>query len=158
MPDRSRPLRILHIVGRMNRGGVETWLMNLLRTVSRDSWQMDFLVGDPTPADYDEEIRQRGARIFPCPLQNPFLYIFRLIGILRKFGPYDAIHSHADLTLVQKLCHGCATHRLVQVSVIKHNEGCVPTQLKRHTFHVGATDGQSPNVLAYRGRSGEREE
>lgn len=94
MPDRSRPLRILHIVGRMNRGGVETWLMNLLRTVSRDSWQMDFLVGDPTPADYDEEIRQRGARIFPCPLQNPFLYIFRLIGILRKFGPYDAIHSH----------------------------------------------------------------
>ena len=41
MPDRSRPLKILHIVGRMNRGGVETWLMNLLRTVSRDSWQMD---------------------------------------------------------------------------------------------------------------------
>ena len=94
MPDRSRPLKILHIVGRMNRGGVETWLMNLLRTVSRDSWQMDFLAGDPTPADYDEEIRQRGARILPCPLQNPFLYVFRLVGILRKFGPFDVIHSH----------------------------------------------------------------
>lgn len=94
MPDRSRPLKILHIVGRMNRGGVETWLMNLLRTVSRDSWQMDFLAGDPTPADYDEEIRQRGARILPCPLQNPLLYVFRLVGILRKGGPYDVIHSH----------------------------------------------------------------
>ena len=94
MEQRARPVKILHIVGRMNRGGVETWLMNLLRTVDRQSWQMDFLVGDPTPADYDEEIRQRGARIFHCPVGNPFLYLFRLNQILRTNGPYDVIHSH----------------------------------------------------------------
>ncbi len=91
---RTRPIKILHIVGRMNRGGVETWLMNLLRTVDRDCWQMDFLAGDPTPADYDEEIRQRGGRIIRCPVGNPFLYMLRLIRILRSTGPYDVIHSH----------------------------------------------------------------
>jgi hypothetical protein len=36
--------RILHVVGSMDRGGIETWLMHILRNANRQRLQMDFLV------------------------------------------------------------------------------------------------------------------
>jgi hypothetical protein len=33
---KPRPLRILQVVGGMNRAGTETWLMHILRQVDRD--------------------------------------------------------------------------------------------------------------------------
>ena len=36
------PIRILHAVGGMNRGGVETWLMHVLRRIDRRRFKMDF--------------------------------------------------------------------------------------------------------------------
>ena len=93
--NQARPMKVLHVVGRMNRGGVETWLMRLLRIMDRESWQMDFLVGDPVHASFDDEIKQRGSKILYCPLvRNPLLYSFRLFQTLKTNGPYDVIHSH----------------------------------------------------------------
>ena len=45
----TRPLRILQVVGNLNRGGTETWLMNVLRHLDRDRYQMDFLVRHKPP-------------------------------------------------------------------------------------------------------------
>ena len=33
------PIKILHVVGRMDRGGTEALLMNLLRTIDRTKFQ-----------------------------------------------------------------------------------------------------------------------
>ena len=63
----QRPIRILHIVGGMNRGGVETWLMHVLRHIDRERYQMDFLVQKTAPGAYDDEIRALGSRIIACP-------------------------------------------------------------------------------------------
>ena len=54
---KQRPIRILHVVGGMNRGGVETWLMHVLRHIDRDRFQMDFLVHTEKPCPYDDEAR-----------------------------------------------------------------------------------------------------
>jgi hypothetical protein len=43
-PTKSKSIRVLHVLGGMNRGGIETWLMNILRSIDRDRIQMDFLV------------------------------------------------------------------------------------------------------------------
>jgi hypothetical protein len=43
-PTVLRPVRILHVVMRMDRGGIETSLMQLLKTVDRQRYPMDFLV------------------------------------------------------------------------------------------------------------------
>jgi len=32
--------RILHVIGRMDRRGVETWLMNVLRYIDRERFHM----------------------------------------------------------------------------------------------------------------------
>ncbi len=91
----SRPVRILHVVGSMNRGGVETWLMHVLRHIDRERFQMDFLVHTDEPAAYDDEIRALGSRIIPCLAPNrPWQYARTLRRILRDEGSYDVVHSH----------------------------------------------------------------
>ncbi|NLE99740.1 MAG: glycosyltransferase family 1 protein, partial [Anaerolineales bacterium] len=86
---------ILHIVGGMNRGGVETWLMHVLRHIDRERYQMDFLVHTLEPCAYDDEIRALGSRIIAClrPSQ-PLRYARNLRRVLRQNGPYDVVHSH----------------------------------------------------------------
>jgi glycosyltransferase involved in cell wall biosynthesis len=88
-------VRILHVVGGMIRGGIETWLMHILRHIDRDRFQMDFLVHTDQTCAYDEEIRSFGSRVISCPhLSQPWTYASHLKRILREYGPYDIIHSH----------------------------------------------------------------
>src|SRR5687767_5193598 len=89
--------RILNIVGRMDRGGVETWLMHVLRHIDRERFQMDFLVHTDQPSAYDDEIRSLGAKIIPCPYpsyRRPWAYARSFKQILREQERYDVIHSH----------------------------------------------------------------
>ncbi|MBD6618269.1 glycosyltransferase family 1 protein [Komarekiella sp. 'clone 1'] len=92
----SKPsIRILQVVGGMNRAGTETWLMHILRHIDRDRFQIDFLVHTTKPCAYDQEIRTLGGQIIPClkPSQ-PLLYARNFRRILDEYGPYDIIHSH----------------------------------------------------------------
>jgi glycosyltransferase involved in cell wall biosynthesis len=95
VPVNHRPIRVLHVVGGMNRGGAETWLMNVLRNIDRQRFQMDFLVHRNEPCAYDDEVLALGSKIIPClsPSQ-PWLYARNFRQILRKYGPYDVVHSH----------------------------------------------------------------
>lgn len=91
----SRPIRILHVVGAMNRGGTETWLMNVLRHIDRERFQMDFLVHTEGRAAYDDEIEALGSRIRFCgPLCNKHRYARRFLEIVQEHGRYDVVHSH----------------------------------------------------------------
>jgi glycosyltransferase involved in cell wall biosynthesis len=92
---KQHPIRILHVVGGMNRGGVETWLMHVLRHIDRDRFQMDFLVHTEKPCPYDDEARVLGSKIIPClSPSKPWLYGRNFKRILREYGPYDIVHSH----------------------------------------------------------------
>ncbi len=92
---KQRPIRILHVVGGMNRGGVETWLMHVLRNIDRDRFHMDFLVHTQKPCPYDDEVRALGSKIIPClNPAKPWLYARNFKGILREYGSYDIVHSH----------------------------------------------------------------
>jgi glycosyltransferase involved in cell wall biosynthesis len=90
-----RRIRVLHIVGGMNRGGVETWLMHVLRHIDRERFQMDFMVHTAEPCAYDDEIRTLGSRILPClSPRRPWSYAKNFRRILATYGPYHIVHSH----------------------------------------------------------------
>ena len=90
-----KSIRILHVVGGMARGGVETWLMHILRHIDRDRFQMDFVVHTEKPCPYDDEARVLGSKIIPClSPSKPWLYGRNFKRILREYGPYDIVHSH----------------------------------------------------------------
>jgi glycosyltransferase involved in cell wall biosynthesis len=88
-------MRILQVVGKLDRGGAETWLVQIFRQIERPKYQFDFLVHTEEPGAYDDEVRALGARVIPCLApRNPFRYGVNFLRILRKFGPYDCVHSH----------------------------------------------------------------
>jgi glycosyltransferase involved in cell wall biosynthesis len=95
-------MKILHVIGCLNRAGAETWLVQMLRYTDRQKYSMDYLVHTTEPGDYDEEIKELGARVIPClpRLQhgNPLRYALNFRRILREYGPYDCVHSHVHHT------------------------------------------------------------
>ncbi len=90
-----RPIRILQVVGGLNIGGTETWLLNVLRHLDLGRYQMDFLVHSTEPQAYEAEIRGRHCRILACPShKRPWKYGRQLEHLLHQYGPYDIVHSH----------------------------------------------------------------
>ena len=88
----KKPIRVLHVVGGMNRGGTETWLMHILRNTDREKFHMDFLVHTSERCDYDDEIRALGSKVIFCANPSrPLQYIRNLKRI--KIYPYDVVHS-----------------------------------------------------------------
>jgi len=81
-------------VGRLDRGGGETWLMHVLRNIDRERFKIDFLVHSAEPAAYDGEARDLGAEVIPClHPRRPLLYRKNFLRIMRE-NSYDAVHSH----------------------------------------------------------------
>jgi glycosyltransferase involved in cell wall biosynthesis len=87
----SKPKRVLHVVGAMNRAGTETMLMNIYRNIDRNQVQFDFISFSPKSAHYDEEIRRLGGQIIKL---NKTFSLKEIFYAIKKNGPYEAIHSH----------------------------------------------------------------
>lgn len=65
--EKTKPIRILHVLNSLNRGGAETMLMNYYRKIDRRRFQFDFVVHDPHPGDYAAEVSQLGGHIYYVP-------------------------------------------------------------------------------------------
>ncbi len=97
-PQAVGALRVLHVVAQMRPGGIETWLLEVLRRIDRQRFQLDFLVHTDQPQPYDDEIRALGGRVIPClAAQRPWRYAPQFRRALAANGPYDVIHSHMHL-------------------------------------------------------------
>lgn len=92
------PQRILHIVGKMDRAGAETMLMNLYRNIDREQIQFDFVVFTSEPADYDDEILALGGRVIPIIADNPIERMLKLSIFLKKHPEYKIVHAHMLLS------------------------------------------------------------
>lgn len=85
--------RILHIIGRMDRAGAETMLMNLYREMDRSRFQFDFAYFGNDRCDYDDEIEALGGRLVRIQGGNPLMRFWSLWNILRR-GEWKTVHSH----------------------------------------------------------------
>lgn len=56
--------RLLCIVGSMNAGGAETFLMKIFREIDKSKYQMDFCVATSEKGFYDSEIERLGGKIY----------------------------------------------------------------------------------------------
>ena len=96
------PIRILHVIGIMNRGGAETMIMNLYRNIDRNKVQFDFVENSSEPAAFDEEILSLGGKIYRCPHyngKNHFAYVKWWNTFFQKHpGEYPIVHGHLGST------------------------------------------------------------
>lgn len=119
----SEPIRVLQVIGRMNRAGAETMIMNLYRKIDKSKIQFDFVVHTNEKCDYDNEILSLGGRIYRVPrftgknivkyknVWNDFFNEHReykivhghigssasiYLSIAKKYGIYTIAHSHSS--------------------------------------------------------------
>ena len=92
-------IRVLQIVTYMGRGGLETMLMNYYRNIDRQQVQFDFLVHRDFEADYDQEIRELGGKIYRMPRLVPWnrLYRKKLKEFFREHPEYKIVHVHCSV-------------------------------------------------------------
>ena len=103
MSKKGGPIRVLHIVTRMNTGGVAVLLANLIRNFDPKEIHAKLVVGscDGSEEDYLEKIATDVPFVKIPELQRAispakdFAALFALIGELRKFKP-DVIHTHTS--------------------------------------------------------------
>lgn len=57
-------IRILHVLGRLDRGGAETLVMNWYRNIDRSKIQFDFVIHTKDKCSYNDEIVNFGGKIY----------------------------------------------------------------------------------------------
>lgn len=80
--------RLLCIIGSMNSGGAETFLMKVYRKLDRTKYQMDFCINTKEKCFYNEEILSLGGKIFYIPTKSENRQEFKnqLFNIVKSEG------------------------------------------------------------------------
>lgn len=89
---RTSPIRVLHIHGRMDRGGAEMRTLELLCHVDPTRYRLDCCALSGRSGELDEPIRRLGGQVHWLR-QGPVGFAGRFARLLRE-GCYDAVHSH----------------------------------------------------------------
>lgn len=93
----ENPIRVLQVIGSMNRGGAESMIMNLYRAINRSKVQFDFLVHTPLKGKYDEEIMNMGGHIYRIRAFNGYnaaLYYLECKAFFRDHKEIAVVHGH----------------------------------------------------------------
>ncbi|WP_347548660.1 glycosyltransferase family 1 protein [Pseudalkalibacillus hwajinpoensis] len=93
----GNPVRVLHVVVNMNRGGAETLIMNLYRNIDRSKVQFDFLTCKE--GVFDSEIKAMGGKIYRIPYVSEVGhggYVRVLNRFFQAHSYYQIVHSHMD--------------------------------------------------------------
>lgn len=94
-----KPIRVLHIVGIMNMGGIENFLMNVYRKLDKNQIQFDFLVTREEEGIFDEEIRDMGGIIYNIPhMATVGIHRYRrnLLRFFKSHSEFRVVHCHRD--------------------------------------------------------------
>lgn len=105
-------MKILFVNYSMNIGGIETFLMNIIRRIDLTENSVDFLCYSNDKYDYENEIIEKKCgliRISHPNKVNPFKHLRELINIMRN-GKYDVVHCNTYfdsgyVMLAAKLCN-----------------------------------------------------
>lgn len=98
---KSKPIRILHVLNSLNRGGAETMLMNYYRKIDRSRFQFDFVVHDLYHGAYAAEVEQLGGHIYYVPKfkgYNVFACIRAWQKIFREAKEDRIVQGHMPST------------------------------------------------------------
>ena len=91
------PVRVLHVVGSLGRGGAETWLVQLLGHIDRRRVAIDVMT-HIAAGPYQRDFSALGARVL-CAGSPGLLngYAARVRKLLADYGPFTVVHSHLQL-------------------------------------------------------------
>lgn len=91
------PVRVLHVVSIMRRGGVENMIMNLYRRMNQEKIKFDFIVHGKEIGSYEQEIKDSGGRVFHVRTKRESFFgnLSDIEKVVRE-NNYKIIHVHQD--------------------------------------------------------------
>jgi glycosyltransferase involved in cell wall biosynthesis len=88
---------VLHSVGHLLRGGIETWLYQMLQRCDAEHFEHHILVRTEKDEPFTAAFREAGFRVLPClNYSNPIKYRGNLRRVIEQNGPYDVLHVHGS--------------------------------------------------------------
>ncbi len=129
--------RLLCIVGSMNAGGAETFLMKLYRKMDKSHFQMDFAVATADKGYYDDEILSMGGRIYQISPKSS--------GIIRNFQEIKKLVKREKYAYVMRT----SQHSLSALELFAARLGGAKTTIFRSS-NSNTTSTKSEEVLIHR--------
>lgn len=153
----NEPIRVLHCVAGLGRGGYETFIMNVYRHIDRTKVQFDFLYS--FDGVFVEEIKRLGGRVYQIPFitqKGPFVYRKAVRDFLNEHNEYKIVHSHMDK--FSGLIMECAKEKGIPVRISHshsiRNEGGIAFQIVKDYYGKkilpNCTDKMGCSLDAYR--------
>lgn len=90
----KRPIRVAHVMGKMQGGGVESFVLEHQRHLRHRQVRFDFIVDSDSTHVPRQRIRQLGGRVFPvAPVRFPLRRHRELLRLFR-LGHWSMVHAH----------------------------------------------------------------
>lgn len=94
---------ILHVVGKMGSGGVESFILNIYNNIDRDKYKFGFVVHTKKKQVHDDLILSLGGELLRVPrlrFYNIISYIYHWVLLLLRNKKYTIIHGHMTSTAI----------------------------------------------------------
>ena len=89
----NKKINVLNVIGALNTGGAETMLVNILRTINQNKFNVFFLCYSNEKYDYEDEINKLGGTILRMRNRGIIHNIIAIKHIIKK-NKIDVVHCH----------------------------------------------------------------
>lgn len=91
-----KKIKILEIVPNMQQGGLENLIMNIIRNIDKNKFEIHFLYHYSGDYFFDDEIRKHGGIIHKCSFRNDknIVKYWKFLDNFFKKNHFDVVHSH----------------------------------------------------------------
>ena len=132
-------INVLQVIGGLNRGGAETFIMNVTRNIDKEKYKFYFLCYGYNHFDYEEEAKCLGSKIIkiPRPAKSFDVQTIRTIEKIITDNNIDVVHTH---TLYNSMYAVIAARNKKVKTIITHSHNTVsetnPGLIKKAYFSI----------------------
>lgn len=115
--------RVLHCLASMNRGGAETFIMNVFRGIDKSLFKFDFLLNSDDGA-YIEEINSLGGKVYVIPSRSTGIrnYCKALDDFFYKHkNEFDVLHFHTSSLSSLEVLYYARKYEIKKRIIHSHN-------------------------------------
>lgn len=96
----NKRVKVLQIVHGLAPGGIESFILNIYENIDKSDLYIYFVLACEGEQHHEKRVITQGATIYrTCDLNgsiNKIKHFIKLITLLKKEGPFDAVHTHID--------------------------------------------------------------
>lgn len=93
----KRPLRVIHVIGKVEMGGVQAVVMNYYKNINKSKIKFDFIIDGYKDTPIDNIINEMGGNVYKVePYSSNIIRNIIQCYKIFKTGNYDIVHCHLN--------------------------------------------------------------